>query len=338
MRQIMSTLRIALFEARGQFLQHTVAHLVAILVIHRLEVVDIEREQREALAAIDGMLDKRGGLVLHVAAVVEAGQGIGDGKLHRRLHVRAQLISIAAALDLGVGARQEFLLVDRADQVVVHAHVEGAQKTLVIVGVDDDQDWRLARALERFELRAQAQAVNIVHVEIDDDELVAGFGRVHDGGQRVIDDGHLMMRNERRFGALAGGGAIVDDEAFAGPRRVAIVETGHQPDSFAIGRTRTELVGEHFEPDQAFHPAEQSHVVDRLGQEVVGTRLEALDAILRLIEGGHHDHRDMMSLRVALDLAANLNAVDARHHHVEQHDVGLRPLDRTRERQHRSWP
>ena len=110
-------------------------------------------------------------LAFHIAAVIEAGQRIGDRHLDRGLDIVAELLGIAAAADLRIDAGEKFLAVDRADQIVVHAHVEGAHEALVVVGIDDDQDGRLAGMLERLELRAQPQAVDILHVEIDDDEF-----------------------------------------------------------------------------------------------------------------------------------------------------------------------
>jgi len=69
------------------------------------------------------------------------------------------------------------------------------------------------------------------------------------------------------------------------------------------------------------------NVVDRLGKEVVGARLEAAHPVLRLIERRYHDHRDVQGGRIGLDPAADLDAIHPRHHHVEQHDVRFDALD-----------
>ena len=56
-----------------------------------------------------------------------------------------------------------------------------------------------------------------------------------------------------------------------------------------------------------------------------------------LVERGDHDHRDVGGARIGLQPPADLEAVHARHHHVEQDDVALaaradlerlRPVDR----------
>ncbi len=82
-----------------------------------------------------------------------------------------------------------------------------------------------------------------------------------------------------------------------------------------------QLVGHGLEADEAADPAEQGHVVDGFGQEIVSTRIEALQPVRRLIEGGDHHHGNMGRDRVALDPAADLEPVHARHHHVQQDDV-----------------
>ncbi len=67
-------------------------------------------------------------------------------------------------------------------------------------------------------------------------------------------------------------------------------------------------------------------VGDRLGEEIVGARLQPAHAVGGLIERGHHDHRDVVGYRVGLELAADLEAVHVRHHDVEQHDVAFGAL------------
>ena len=106
------------------------------------------------------------------------------------------------AADLGGDAGQQFLPVDRPDQIVVDAHVEGAQQALVVVRIDDDEDRRLPRRLDRFQLRADAQPVDPFHVEVDDDEFEAALRRAEglDGLLRVVDQRHLMLARQRGCG------------------------------------------------------------------------------------------------------------------------------------------
>ena len=96
------------------------------------------------------------------------------------------------------------------------------------------------------------------------------------------------------------------------------------PADFESGR---QFVGEHLQPRQAFDPAEQGDVVDRLGEEVVGAGLQALYPVLGLVERRHHDDGNVVGGRVGLDAPAHLDAVDTRHHHIEQNDIGTLALD-----------
>ncbi len=71
----------------------------------------------------------------HVAAVVQAGQRVEDRHFDRVLHVVAQMIGIAPPADLGARPRQQFVLVDRAQQIVVDADLEPAQQPRIVVGI-----------------------------------------------------------------------------------------------------------------------------------------------------------------------------------------------------------
>ena len=108
-------------------------------------------------------------------------------------------------------------------------------------------------------------------------------------------------------------------------------------DSPAATRER-ELVGQHLQAHQALDPAEQRNVVDRFGQEIIGAGFEPAHPIVRLVQGGHHHDGDMLGLAVGLDAAADFDAVHAGHHHVEQHDVGLRRAARSPAHRRRSSP
>ena len=77
------------------------------------------------------------------------------------------------------------------------------------------------------------------------------------------------------------------------------------------------------EAHQAAHPRHQRVVFDRLGEEVVRPRLEAAQALARFAERRDHDDRDVHGFRPRLQPAAALVPVHARHHDVEQDEVGL---------------
>ena len=70
-------------------------------------------------------------MALHVAAVVQAGERVGDRHLDRHLHVVAQPLGVALLAHLGAHARQQLVLVDRAHQIVVHADLEAAHQARV---------------------------------------------------------------------------------------------------------------------------------------------------------------------------------------------------------------
>ena len=67
---------------------------------------------------------------------------------------------------------------------------------------------------------------------------------------------------------------------------------------------------------------EQRGVVDRLGEEIVGAGLEPAHAVGCFRERGHHHHRNVGGAGIGLEALAGLEAVHARHHHVEQDEIG----------------
>ena len=95
-RQAMSTFRILSRMRVGEFLQHLVAHVMAMGVVHRLEEIDVDGKHRKRLAAVDGMLDQMAEMGFHVAPVVKAGERIGHRHFDGGLHADAQLLGIAA--------------------------------------------------------------------------------------------------------------------------------------------------------------------------------------------------------------------------------------------------
>ena len=72
-------------------------------------------------------------------------------------------------------------------------------------------------------------------------------------------------------------------------------------------------------------------MLERLGQVVVAAGFEAGDDILGVGLGGHQDDRDEPVRRVLLEPLHDLDAVELRHHDVEQDQIGLE-LGRARER------
>jgi hypothetical protein len=94
-------------------------------------------------------------------------------------------------------------------------------------------------------------------------------------------------------------------------------------DFLAGKRAGAQLVGKGLETDEALDARHELHVVDRLGEEVVGADFETADAVGRLIERGDHQHRNVLRLLAGLQAAANLEAIHFRHHDVEEDDVDV---------------
>src|SRR6266851_1767098 len=84
-----------------EFAQYVVAGIMAVFVVDRFEKIDVEHHQRQRLAAARGLLGKRTEMALHVTAVMQAGQRVGDRHLDGVLHVVAQMIGIAPLANLG---------------------------------------------------------------------------------------------------------------------------------------------------------------------------------------------------------------------------------------------
>ena len=112
------------------------------------------------------------------------------------------------------------------------------------------------------------------------------------------------------------------------PRPVSARARGDRiADSDLLRRRRphAQLVRDHLEAHQRTHPRHQRDVGDRLGQEVVRARFQPPHPVGRLAERGDHDDRNMMRRRIGFEAAANFEAVQIRHQHVEQDDIAQPP-------------
>ena len=83
-----------------------------------------------------------------------------------------------------------------------------------------------------------------------------------------------------------------------------------------------QLVPELLDPEERANPGQELRLVDGLGQEVVGARLDPLDALLTGIERGHHDHGQPCRLRSVANGPAHLVSAHLGHDDIEEHDVG----------------
>ena len=140
-------------QERRQLAQNGVARRMAVGIVNRLEVGDVDQQHRQAQRRTLQGLEVR----CHVSAVVEAGERIGNCEFDVFLEPVAQVIAVAFAFGLRAHARGKFTLVDRTRQVVVNAHVEGAQQPSFLARFHRrDDDGQVPRALERAHLSARA--------------------------------------------------------------------------------------------------------------------------------------------------------------------------------------
>ncbi len=145
---------------------------------------------------------------------------------------------------------------------------------------------QLAHADDPVERRAQLMA----HVC---EELVLGAA-----GRAGLLDGGL----ETRIGLGELGGALGDAAL-----------------QLAVGEAHL-LLGA-FAGDLGLDPGQGHGEVDRLGEIVVGAKVQRLDDVLALGLGRGHDHRESRRGVVEPDAPEHVTPVHIPHHHVEQHEV-----------------
>ncbi len=119
-------------------------------------------------------------------------------------------------------------------------------------------------------------------------------------------------------------GVVVDHQDAAvrrviGPRPCRRLDHAELGAGFAA---QAELVHHHLEAGQRAYPGKQGDIVDRLGQEVIGARIETANQVIDVLQSRHHDHREVGERGCRPDPPADLAAVQARHHDVEQNDIG----------------
>ncbi|MHC2196102.1 hypothetical protein ACVJF1_008735 [Bradyrhizobium diazoefficiens] len=210
-------------------------------------------------------------------------------------------------------------------QIVVDADLEAAEQPRRILGVRDRQDRHVARALQRARLAAQPEAIEIVEVERDDQQVVIALGGVEQRFGRVRLDIDGVLGGEQARQPLIGGLAVVDQQdaaALAGVGDRSALRRLHADLERGDG-AHAQLVGHHLQPRQRAHACDQHDVGDGFGQEIVGARFQPAVAVGRAVERRHHHDGDVVRRRIGLQTAADLEAVHVGHHHVEQDDVAF---------------
>ena len=122
-------------------------------VVDRLEMVDVDKQHRKRLAALRGILEQRGEMAGHIAAIMQPGERVENCHLDALLEPHQQMVEIALALDLGAHPRQQLVRVDRAHHVVVDPHVQASEQGPIVTRLGDDQDRQVACPVERADLR-----------------------------------------------------------------------------------------------------------------------------------------------------------------------------------------
>src|SRR5439155_3654704 len=107
--------------------------------------------------------------------------------------------------------------------------------------------------------------------------------------------------------------------------RVLRLDRGREREDHLVGAVQ--VVVKRLQPQRRADTRHELDAVDRLAHEVVGARLEREHPVLRMVEGGDHDHGQKPAPWARFDTPADLIAVHAGHLYVEQDEVGTFGVD-----------
>ena len=96
------------------------------------------------------------------------------------------------ALNLRAYPRQHFMAVDRANEIVVHAHIESTQETSIVTRLDHDDHRQMAGSVERTNLTAQAQTIGCRKTEAHHQQIKVVLGHTHQRGLNVAIEEHIV--------------------------------------------------------------------------------------------------------------------------------------------------
>ena len=261
---------------------------------------------------------------VHVAPVVDSGERVGVGQGYAVVEHLMELVVIAPAPNLSAGARQQLVLVDRPDQVVGDAQIQTLGQLRQVGLVQDQQDRNVPCLVLGPELGAQAQTVLAGQAQADHNQVQPGLPAKLERLGGVGGAPNPVTGVGQEFGQLSGEHVLALDHQDLAVGGVFLGVPRHLAGDvyFAGGRVaHAQLVHHDLEPRERTHPREQGDVVDRLGQEVVGARLEAAHPIGGIGQGRDHDDGDVPRLRVRPEPLGDLETVHARHHDVEQNEI-----------------
>ena len=206
--------------------------------------------------------------------------------------------------------------------MIVRAKVEAAQRKVLLRLVADQQHRQLARQRLRPEAGGEAQRIPAVEREAEQHDIMRIFQQ-HRPGRSRIDAGRdlqpILLEHGRKPFRLERIG-VHDQGAGAGKARGRRIL---RLDAQVARRLRPQAPGvQHLlRPQQRAEPGEQQAIIDRLGQEVVRPRLQPAHALGLVGQGGDHHDRHMGRARLRLQAPADLIAIHARHHDVEQDHI-----------------
>ena len=186
-------------DAAGEFLQHLVADVMAMGVVDRLEIIDVHDHESQRLAVLLGVGDQIVQMPAHIAAIVQAGELVGDRHFQAELNIVAQAVGIALLAQLGAHPRHQFVLVHRPGQIVVDAHLQRLGQLAAVAVRHHHQDGHVAAFRQRAQLRAKAQAVEAAHAQADNDQIGIAAPHPHQRFLERIHGGHFMLRRQGRW-------------------------------------------------------------------------------------------------------------------------------------------
>ena len=165
-----------------------------------MSVIITDSGRRRAHGAVEQRLQ----MAVEIAAVVQPGQAVGHRHFDGLGDAGAQLVVVALAAHLGAQPRRQLLLVDRPHQIVVDAEFEAADDARLLALLRQQDDRQEAGAVERAQLRAKPQRIEIGEGRRDHHAFIGRLGRLEEAGMRIAGDVELRAVAQHLLDALDG--------------------------------------------------------------------------------------------------------------------------------------